>query len=235
MARLSEPDAGRWHALAGRVTVLVERALPPTVLANRAVGGGRGWSLEPVGPALRRARHLGRRMASASLVVRTDVAAFYPSVTPSRANQALLDVGAEGADARLAAAMLEGWGSEGYPGLPIGPAGSAILANAVLRPVDRAVTPSPWLRWVDDYLIALPPRSGVEEILERLDESLDGLGLSRSAPKTVTAAPPAEASWLGRTSLAPEQPGNEFGRASMGQSLSQRARRKERTWDSWSC
>jgi hypothetical protein len=234
MARLSEPDAGRWHALAGRVAVLVERALPPTVLANRAVSGGRGWSLEPVGPALRRARHLARRMASASLVVRTDVAAFYPSVTPSTANRALLDVGAEGADARLAAAMLEGWGSDGYPGLPIGPAGSAVLANAVLRPVDRAVASSPWLRWVDDYLIAVPSRSGVEEILERLDESLDGLGLWRSVPKTVTAAPLAGPSWLGRASLAPARPGNEFGRGSMGQSLS-RARRKEWAWDSWSC
>jgi hypothetical protein len=235
MARLSELDAGRWHALAGRVAVLVERALPPTVLANRAMSGGRGWSLEPVGPALRRARHLSRRMLSASLVVRTDVAAFYPSVTPSTANQALLDVGAEGTDARLAAAMLEGWGSEGYPGLPIGPAGSAVLANAVLRPVDRAVTPWTWLRWVDDYLIAVSPRSGVEEILERTDESLHGLGLSRSAAKTVAAAPPAGPSWLRRASLAPERPEHEFGRASMGQFLCDRARRKERTWDSWSC
>lgn len=232
MARLSEPDTGRWHALAGRVAVLVERALPPSVLANRAVGGGRGWSLEPVGPALRRARHLGRRMATAPLLVRTDVAAFYPSVTPSTANRALLDVGAERADARLAAAMLEGWGSEGYPGLPIGPAGSALLANAVLRPVDRAVTASPWLRWVDDYLIAVSPRSGVEQILEQLDEALDGLGLWRSVPKTVTVAPPTEPSWLGRASRAPEQPDHEFGRASSGQSLSDRARRKEWTWDS---
>jgi hypothetical protein len=201
MARLSEPDAARWHALAGRVAVLVERALPLRVLANRAVGGGRGWSLEPVGPPLRRARALGLRMAGTSAVVRTDVVAFYPSVTPSMANRTLLDVGAEDADARLAASMLEGWGSEGYPGLPIGPPASAVLANAVLRPVDRAVARFPFLRWVDDYLVAAPGGSLVTEILERLDESLDALGLSRSVPKTVTAAPPEGLSWLQGASL----------------------------------
>jgi hypothetical protein len=201
MARLSEPDAARWHALAGRVAVLIGRALPLRVLANRAVVGGRGWSLEPVGPSLRRARELGRRMAASSVVVRTDVVAFYPSVTPSRASGALIDVGAEGGDARLAASMLEGWASEGYPGLPIGPPASAVLANAVLRPVDRAVARFSFVRWVDDYLVAAPYPSQVPEILERLDESLGALGLARSVPKTVTAGPPERLTWLNGASL----------------------------------
>lgn len=98
--------------------------------------------------------------------------------------------------------MLEGWGSEGYPGLPIGPPGSAVLANALLDPVDRAVAPSPFLRWVDDYVIGLDDPSEAAAVLDRLDEALDGVGLRRSERKTCISASATGSTWPGGTMSA---------------------------------
>jgi hypothetical protein len=188
MARLSDRDARRWHALAGRIVPEVERSLPGNVLANRAFGGAAGWVLEPVGPALRRARHAGEALAGAPVLLHTDVSAFYASVSPAVVVSTLRALGVEPGAARTAAEMLEGWGADGYPGLPIGPPGSAVVANAVLAPVDAALDRYRSLRWVDDYLVAVSSDRDAEEALERIDHALAGLGLVRSEPKTRIAS-----------------------------------------------
>jgi hypothetical protein len=179
------------------VTELVERRLRTGVLGNRALGGGAGWSLEPVGPALHRARVAIRRLASAPILVRTDVAAFYSSVTPAVAAAALRRVGAERHDAFLAAAMLEAWASDGWSGLPVGPPGSAVVANAVLQPVDDAVAGFRFLRWVDDYLVGVATDRAALDVLERLDAALAREALVRSGQKTVVGAG-EDARWLRR-------------------------------------
>ena len=97
--------------------------------------------------------------------------------------------------------MLEGWGSSGYEGLPIGPPGSAVLAEAVLAEVDDALRPLPFLRWADDYLISVPSERAAGEALERLDAALARVGLRRSRPKTAVAAA-SGFRWLG-TSFGP--------------------------------
>jgi Reverse transcriptase (RNA-dependent DNA polymerase) len=163
---------------------LVERSLPGRVLANRAFGGAAGWVLEPVGPALRRARHAAAALAGAPVVLHTDVAAFYASMSPSVVASTLRALGVDREDRQTAASMLEGWGAHGYPGLPIGPPGSAVMANAVLAPVDAALDGFRFLRWVDDYLVAASSERAGEEALERMDHALAGLGLLRSEPKT---------------------------------------------------
>jgi hypothetical protein len=183
MARLSVPDAARWEALAGRVATFVEASTSPRVVANRVVGGGRRWSLEPVGSALPRARRLAGALAVGD-VLRTDVATFYPSVDPSVLFASLIEVEAQLEDAREAADMMEDWGSEGYPGLPIGPPGSAVMANAVLGPVDRQLEGQRFLRWVDDYLVELRSPADRAELEERLDEAFERQGLARSEAKT---------------------------------------------------
>jgi Reverse transcriptase (RNA-dependent DNA polymerase) len=186
MAVLSDRDAAAWHALAGRVAGALEPRLDRRVLANRAQMRGQGWRAEPVGVALWRARTLSRALLRAApTLLRTDVAAFYPSVSPSVVALSLRGCGADREHGHLAADMLEGWGSQGYPGLPIGPPGSAILANAVLRPVDAAVGGVPWLRWVDDYLFAVRSDEEATRLLERLDNTLGRLGLSRAPEKTL--------------------------------------------------
>jgi hypothetical protein len=207
LACLSDRDGRRWHALAGRVAPLVERALAPIVLANRTTSGGVRCALEPVGPALRRARRASAELGG-RVALRTDVKAFYASVSPTVLAATLLGLGVDRADAHEAAALLEGWGSEGYQGLPIGPPGSAVLANAVLDPVDRSLGGFRFLRWVDDYLVAVPSDGAAAEALERIEETLDAIGLVANRSKT--AIEPWPSVWpgggLGLASLAPLRP-----------------------------
>lgn len=178
MARLSPRDAATWEALAGRVARVLEARLDRRVLAARAVVTRRGWRPAPVGPALRRARAAAEALVRRGPVLATDVESFYASVRPEVLCRGLRAAGAGREDAGLAAAMLEGWGSDGLPGLPIGPRGSAVLANAVLLPVDAALGATPFVRWVDDYLLGDP------DALARLDEALNRVGLARSIRKT---------------------------------------------------
>ena len=131
------------------------------------------------------------------MLVHADVASFYPSVTPAVLASAVTEAGGDPADARLGADLLEGWGSEGYLGLPIGPPGSAILANAVLRPVDRAMDGRPFLRWVDDYLIACSDERDAARALDGIDETLDRMALRRAVAKTRMEEPRLSFRWLG--------------------------------------
>ena len=139
----------------------------------------------PVGPTLRRARAAARSLGTGSAaLLRTDVRSFYASVTPPVAFRSLTEMDVDPRVASRAADMLDGWGSEGYAGLPIGPRGSAVIANAVLAPLDAELERYRFLRWVDDYLIAAPTERDVPRLLERIDESLARVGLERSGPKT---------------------------------------------------
>lgn len=179
VARLSARDEAAWSALANRVAPLIEARLPTGVVADRAVRAGNGWRPAPVRPALRRARRAAAALARRGPVVATDVEAFFASVTPEALASGLLGAGAAREDAAAAASMLEGWAEHGHRGLPVGPAGSSILANAVLLPVDLSIRGAPFLRWVDDYLLP------AEHALERFDEALAAVGLRRSERKTV--------------------------------------------------
>ncbi|HEV3475331.1 MAG TPA: RNA-directed DNA polymerase [Actinomycetota bacterium] len=204
MAGLSAPDAAAWDALAGRVALALEPRLDPRVVANRARFDSEGWRLADLRPALKRARRRARRLArTARYLIHTDVAAFYPSVTPSTLHARLRRLAP--AEGRLAAAMVDGWGSEGYAGLPIGPPGSAVIANAVLVPVDRVLADTSFLRWVDDYLIGAESERAAVEILERLDEALARLGLRRSEAKTSLIEGGQALTWPGLASTAPRR------------------------------
>jgi Reverse transcriptase (RNA-dependent DNA polymerase) len=207
MAVLSDRDAARWAALAGRAGVALEARLDPRVLANRVETSRSGWRVEPVGSALHRARPTAPAMASRHRsLLRTDVRSFYPTVDPSVLYRALVAAGVAGRVATAAAAMVEGWGSEGHGGLPIGPPGSAVMANAVLRPVDDAVAMVPYLRWVDDYLIAASDPAEAARLVEQVDQALDRLGLVRSEPKTALVTLGPGAVWPGGRNSRPGDP-----------------------------
>ena len=182
MALLTERDSRAWQALAAAISNRVEPRLAPGVLANRSLleSSERRYFASQLRNARRAAATLARESGA---VVRTDVRAFYPSVTPHVAFRALVALNVEAPVASRAAEMLEGWGSEGYAGLPIGPPGSAVVANAILAPVDAALK-TPHLRWVDDYLVGVEPERDVPAVLDRLDSALEDVGLERSVPKT---------------------------------------------------
>lgn len=218
LAVLSRRDRARWESLGRRIAAATERRLPPRVLANRAVPGASGLRLEPIGPALGRARRAARSFVRESrAVLRADVATFYPSVAPAVLEATLRAGGADPRDARAAAALVEAWGC---PGLPIGPPASGVMANAVLAPVDAALGGFPVLRWVDDYLIGLPADRDGAEVLDRVDTALSRLALLRAAHKTELGEPGHR--WLG-ISLVPEE-GNE-GEGSESDPRNPRARR----------
>lgn len=191
-AVLTRRDAAEWAALAGRVASVLEPRLHRGVVANRALTTPNGWRLESTAVAVRRVRALA---PDPELALHTDVEEFYVSVQPCVLARCLADADVPGDDARHAATMLEGWQEEGYPGLPVGPPGSAILANAVLRGVDEAVG-SPFLRWVDDYVIPIRSEGAAVEVLERIDERLSSLGLRRSVAKTQIRERLARVAWI---------------------------------------
>jgi hypothetical protein len=194
MARLAPPDARLWEGLAREAGPRVEDALGDEVLANRG----------PFRPALRRARGLAEDLARRSeAILHTDVAAFYPSIDPSVLAGSLGGCGVEPRTARLAGSLSEAWSGHGVPGLPVGPAASAVLANLVLAPVDAALRAReiPFLRWVDDYLIGVAG-DGPGAALEAIDGALARLGLRRHVAKTRLDESGTASRWLGEASVS---------------------------------
>jgi hypothetical protein len=192
MALLTRRDEGPWRQLGQRVADVLEPILGRRVLAGRSMHYGREWRPEPLGQALWRARHAAERLvAGSNVVVRTDVRDFYPSVDAAILYRCLRRVGLPAEDANTASGMLEGWGSHGYAGLPVGPPASAVLSNAVLVPVDEELGDGRWLRWCDDLLIGVRRMADAGRVLDRLDTELAGLGLERSGPKTHVLEGPA--------------------------------------------
>jgi hypothetical protein len=196
MAILSNRDAARWHRLAGRVAEVVEPRLLGSVVANRAAGPWPTWRPRPLGSALSAARRRARELPG-PLLLRTDVADFYPSVRPSALFTTLASLGVPDGVPGAAADMLDGWGSEGSPGLPVGPAGSAVMANAVLVAADSAIGASPFLRWVDDYLVGVRSERDAAEVLDRLHGALERLGLRLAVSKTAVVEAGPTVRWLG--------------------------------------
>ena len=198
MADLGPVDASRWRRLGERIAATVGPTLPPNVLANRTPDDLRGRSLRV---ELRRARTAASALGRAApLVLRTDVAACYPSITPEVVARGLRHVDVDRADAGFAADLLEGWGSEGYAGLPIGPPASAVIANAILVLVDRALHDVTFLRWVDDYLVSVRSERDAGEVVDRLDTKLASIGLRRSIAKTELMEGGRPPHWLGTAS-----------------------------------
>jgi hypothetical protein len=197
MAHLSERDARAWHILGGRVAAVLEPRLGPEVVANRALVSRGRWRLETLEASFSRLEaRLGaalRPSGDGRGYLCTDVEDFFPSLEPETVARALLAVGVSREDAAQVAEVLAGWAALGYRGLPIGPAASAVVANAVLRSVDQAVG-APFVRWVDDYLVRPAGERRATEVLERMDEALDRLGLRRSLSKTHLRPGPG---WLG--------------------------------------
>jgi hypothetical protein len=69
-------------------------------------------------------------------------------------------------------------------GLPVGPAGSSVLANAVLLRADRALEGMQHIRWVDDYLLFLPDRHSALRALDVFADAMSELGLRLAPEKT---------------------------------------------------
>lgn len=175
----------RYVELVARSAAAIEAALSPAVMANRVAS----WSLDPPGLALRPWRLERRLFASrlAGLAARrreiafADVRRCYASMSPAIVGTALRRAGID------AACQIEGFLTElgrlGVEGLPVGPDASAVLANAVLAQVDRALGEGgiEHLRWVDDVVLS---GADARACLSAFREALSVVGLRPNEAKT---------------------------------------------------
>jgi len=203
LADLGAADARAYRLSVAPLTPRIERSLGPGVFANRAKGRGALATarLEPWIPAWDRWRRRVRFAArGSSWLVRADVASFYGSVREPALRTALAG------DAERVLDVLRSLWVDGVAGLPVGPEASAILANALLAPVDEAIrraggTP---IRWVDDWLIRVPDRRAAGEVLLALEVGLRDIGLVLNPAKTEVVAPEHPGSVVrGRGSAGP--------------------------------
>jgi hypothetical protein len=181
LTRLGERDRRRFDRAVAAVVSAVERGLADGVMANRARAGTRGVELQPWASARRGFR---REVALAARASRAaflgDVHDCYASIRVPVVERALGELGAPHDDVAWVCELLRSFEERGVPGLPVGPAPSAVLANAVLAPVDRAMreaTDGAVFRWVDDVLAFTSDRAGAQRAADAFHRALEELGL----------------------------------------------------------
>ena len=194
LTRLGELDRWRFERAVAAVVPTVERGLAEGVMANRARAGAHGVELQPWQTARRRFRRavtLAAGSSSAAFV--GDVHECYASIRAIAVERALADLGVAHDDVARVCALLRSFEERGVTGLPVGPAPSAVLANAVLAPVDRAMRATangPVFRWVDDVVAFSSDRLGAEHAAGTFRRTLEEAGLVAHPTKcSVTLAP----------------------------------------------
>lgn len=184
---LLDPDDEAEYGLAvAAVASSVETGLGPAAIANRVVG--EGLLIEPWWRARRRfvARVQALTRTRWAGLLLSDVADCYGSIGPGAVERALRAARVPTETTERITALLDRFAGAGVPGLPVGPTPSAVLANAVLGPVDRALVATGVLhaRWVDDVVACVPPGVEPERVLDALTDALGSFGLEPSLPKT---------------------------------------------------
>ncbi len=202
---LGPRDLRRYEAAVAAVVPAVERSLGEVAIANRARPVAAGLRLEPWS----RARDRYRRKVAAAVTgpfrvaFVGDVRDCYGSITHGEVARALRCIGAHEDDVEAVVETLRGFEERGVRGLPVGPPPSAVLANAVLAPVDRAVAGAvdgPVLRWVDDVVACATARQSVRRAAAIFERSLAELGLAPHEGKSSTIDEPRA---LGPTAARP--------------------------------
>lgn len=118
--------------------------------------------------------------------VRSDVLDCYGSIGPRAVGTALRDVGVDRGVVAAIVDVLRSLRRAGPPGLPVGPAPSAVLADAVLAVGDRAVMRAGGriVRWVDDVLILADDDVSTLRAFDAWRRALGALGLTPHEGKT---------------------------------------------------
>lgn len=197
LARLDPPTAAAYATALAPFVPAIERALPPSVVANRVEAvqtDPPAIRLEPWKPARARFRRLVREAArGAGAALMADVRNCYGSITATAVVEALRRIGTSGIDPAPIVGILERLSSLGVRGLPIGPEPSAVLANAVLLGADRALAAAglAHVRWVDDVVLFVRDRAEADRALQVLARELAGVGLDLAPEKTKVLVDPS--------------------------------------------
>jgi len=191
-ALLDAQTRARYVELVARSADAIETQLSPAVVANRVAACGvdppelrlRPWRLERRLFAARLADLVSRRSAIAF----ADVRRCYVSISPSLVGRTLRLAGIGTADE--IEDLLTALEHVGVRGLPVGPDASAVLANVVLAPVDRALREAgiDHLRWVDDVVLS---GAHPEAAVSALRRALGLIGLRLNERKTRIVLDPA--------------------------------------------
>jgi hypothetical protein len=192
ITRLDPADDAAYRAAVTPHVGRIERSLGPEVLSSRAVIAGSRWGSAPWRPARARWRSVLRAAVTAAppgtVFVVTDVRDCYGSIAPEAIDSLL------GPAATEAVALLGRFRDAGVRGLPIGPAASAVLANAALRELDASLRAAgvPHVRWVDDVVV-WGARSDVRRALRSLRVAAGAIGLEVHEGKTIVLDAPEDA------------------------------------------
>jgi Reverse transcriptase (RNA-dependent DNA polymerase) len=187
---LSPEDELAYALSVAGVAPAVRLALGRESHANRVVGldPARGPILEPWTRARGRWRREALRLGNeVRFIAVTDVRACYPSISPHVLTGQLLALGAPEPAVDQIRRWLRGFRDAGVEGLPVGPAASAVLAEAVLCAGDHAIraTGVAHVRWVDDIAIFAPDATTRAGALDALRRAWSALGLELHDGKTV--------------------------------------------------
>ena len=189
-----DPDTlERFHVATARVADRIESLLGPQVIAERLAAtsdlsmDGDGW-ISPWKDARVAFERQRAELSVGRVLLRTDVRNCYGSMPPALIGASLLACGCHPSEAEAIMAILESLQKRGIRGLPVGPAASSVLANAVLLRADRSVEGVRYIRWVDDYLLFLPDRRSALRALDRLADAMADLGLTLAQEKTSIGA-----------------------------------------------
>jgi hypothetical protein len=183
ITRLDPADDAEYRRAVRPLVGRIERASGPEVFAIRTRPMRGGWRLASWGPARAAWRAALREIIDGAprdtAFAVADVRDCYGSITPQTIASLL------GPEAAPAVAFLDHLQECGVRGLPVGPDASAVLANAVLAEMDRAVRGSGarHLRWVDD-IVVWGSRADVGRALIELERVGGEMGLALHERKT---------------------------------------------------
>jgi hypothetical protein len=195
----------------GGAAPAILRSLGSESHANRVVAWdpARGPILDRWTSARRRwLRELRRLGSNAHFVAMTDARACYPSISPGVMSDRLRALGSPEARVLEIGSWLRTFRDAGVEGLPVGPAASALLADAVLSAGDDAIraTGAMHVRWVDDIAIFAPDPRTRAVALEALRRAWASFGLELHDGKTVLLDELPEGAHVGAVSNSPWRP-----------------------------
>ncbi len=190
IARLTPADELAYARAVARVARSVERSRGPATFANGVARVGpagiaiRAWSPQRA----RWRRRAARLLADASVVLVTDIRDCYASIRPDVVGARLRGCGAPSDAVDPILRCLRLFEALGVDGLPVGPAASAVLAEAVLVAGDQALDAAGalYVRWVDDVAVFATERGTGTAALTELHRAWASLGLVAHDGKTAT-------------------------------------------------
>lgn len=189
-ARLSPADLTLYQALLDRLAPDIEKALPPrTVVAayrQDTTGSEHAFQGTPSRAAFANRVQEIFTQPDHRYALTADVAGYFLQVDATELERTLYQVSSQTDVIRDLAELLAGWQGLGLRGLPQGIRPSSPLGNLYLRPVDRllAELAVPYVRWMDDFVIATSSFHRAREVQDELERLLYGIGMNLAPDKT---------------------------------------------------